>query len=63
FVSAEFLNTDVVDKNSAYIFKQNPSVDNGSIDRGEGIQIYLTQKRPSNCPDPLEGEIDSTQQN
>ena len=63
YISAEFMNADVVDKNSAYIFKQEPSVNGGTIGRGEGIQIYLTQKRPSNCLGEEEEMIDSTSQN
>jgi beta-lactam-binding protein with PASTA domain len=63
YVSAEYMNADVVDKSTAYIFKQEPSVNGGTIGRGEGIQIYLTQKRPSNCLVDEEEMIDSTDQN
>jgi hypothetical protein len=45
-------NSSVTDRNTAYVWKQNPPYEPDAILRvGDQVDLWLTQELPANCPE------------
>ena len=55
---------DVFDRNAAYVWKQDPAYSPGQqILMGTQVDIYLTETRPSGCPEEIEpSELDTEEE-